>query len=65
MQSVSSRIWTRVAVSIFFDGIQYTQNASIYVYIYMCVCVCVCVGFLIMMKYISFKIFESMDIYRY
>ena len=36
MQSVSSRIWTRVAESISSDDNHYT------IYIYVCVCVCVC-----------------------
>ena len=56
MQSVSFRIWTRVAVSISYDDNHYTTGTSIYVniyityyelttrllayYIYVCVCVC-------------------------
>ena len=47
MQSVRSRIWTRVDVPISSDDNRYTTgNISfiyIYIYIYMCVCVCVCV----------------------
>ena len=53
MQSVSSRIWTRVAVSISFDDNHYTTGTTriphthtyihIHIYIYICVCVCVCV----------------------
>ena len=39
MQSVSSRIWTRVAGSISYDDNHYTTGT----YIYICVCVCVCV----------------------
>ena len=35
MQSVSSRIWTRVTVSIFNDDNYYTMGT------YVCVCVCV------------------------
>ena len=38
MQSVSSRIWTRVAMSISYDDNHYT----IYI-LRVCVCVCVCV----------------------
>ena len=33
MQSVSSRIWTRAAVSISYDGIHYTTG-NIYIYDY-------------------------------
>ena len=33
MQSVSSRIWTRVAVSISYDDNYYTTGTSMYVYI--------------------------------
>ena len=45
MQSVSSRIWTRVAVSISYDDNHYTTGTS-----YMCVCVCVCVCVCIYMR---------------
>ena len=34
MQSVSSRIWPRVAVSISYDDNNYTTGTSIYIYIY-------------------------------
>ena len=51
MQSVSSRIWTRVAVSISYDDNHYIMGTSIVsiflsqpLYIYACVCVCVCVS---------------------
>ena len=47
MQSVSSRIWTRVAVSIFYDDNHYTTTTSIFMHskkqFQVCVCVCVCV----------------------
>ena len=36
MQSVSSRIWTRVAVSISYDGNHYTKGTSIFDYINLC-----------------------------
>ena len=36
MQSVSSRIWTRVTVSISYDDNRYTTDTSKYVYV--CVC---------------------------
>ena len=37
MQSVSSRIWTRVAMSISYDDNHYTMGTSIYIYIYICI----------------------------
>ena len=43
MQSVSSSIWTRVAVSISYDDNYYTTSTSTYIYMCVCVCVCVCV----------------------
>ena len=45
MQSTSSRIGTRLALSISFDYNHYTTDTStIYIYIYIYVCVCVCVN---------------------
>ena len=35
MQSVSSRIWTRVAMSISYDDSHYTTGTSIYIYIWL------------------------------
>ena len=44
MQSVSSRIWTRVAVSISYDDNNYTTGTSkvvhMYAYVYECIYVC-------------------------
>ena len=34
MQSVSSRIWTRVAVSISYDDNHYTTGISVFVFFY-------------------------------
>ena len=42
MISVSSRIWTRVAVSISYDDNHYTTGTS-YMCVFMCVCMCLCV----------------------
>ena len=33
MQLAGSRIWTRVAVSIFYDDNHYTMGTSLYIYI--------------------------------
>ena len=41
MQSVSSRIWTRITVSISYDDDHYTTGRYIYIYIYTYVCVCI------------------------
>ena len=43
MQAISSRVWTRVAVSISYDSHHHITNVYIYTYIYVCVCVCLCV----------------------
>ena len=42
MQSASSRIWIRVAVSISYDDNHYTTGTSISIYVCVCVCVRVC-----------------------
>ena len=48
MQTVSSKIWTRVAVSISYAGNNYTTNDAVCVCVCVCVCVlCVCVCWLI------------------
>ena len=48
MQSVSSRIWTRVAVSIFYDDNYYTTGASktylVYKYVSVSVSACICMS---------------------
>ena len=43
MQSVSSRIWTRVTVSISYDDNHYTTGTYLSLYKCVCVCLCVCV----------------------
>ena len=59
MQSVSSRIWTRVAVSISYDDNHYTTDydgwqRSVEDYaVVMCVCVCVCVRACVCVRYIN------------
>ena len=35
MQTVSSKIWTHVAVSISYDNIHYTMNASAFICVHM------------------------------
>ena len=37
MQSASSRVWARIAVSIYYDSKHYTMNASMYVCMYVCI----------------------------
>ena len=65
MQSVSSKIWTRVAVSISYDDNHYTTGTStlwvyiyIYIYIYICVCVCVCVYVRVYIDGLGFKAYQ-------
>ena len=41
IQPVSSKIWTRVAVSISYDDNHYTTGTSLYIYIYIYICVCI------------------------
>ena len=45
MQSVSSRIWTCVAMSIYYEDKHNTTDTSIYICVCVCVCLWVCVFF--------------------
>ena len=42
MKTASSRIWTRIANSIYYEVNHYAKHAYMYTYVCVCVCVCVC-----------------------
>ena len=54
MQSVTSRIWTRVAVSISYDDNHYTTGiymcVNAPVYMYLCVCMCMMILYKIKLR---------------